>query len=575
MQRFLGIIVALVVVCGAPALAACGNAANQGLTSPTPTAVATYAPPTPTPLPALALTQVELLGAPGVTAGCDAPPEATFTCQAEAVAPVMDVTIVASTYARWSLRWGEVAAPLTGDETLALHINRSGTVAPNLYLVEAGGNRIGVNLARFGLGDGDRMVYVPLREVRDADGNLPNFAAVNELQLVFEWADMQGMLALASARFVAAWEEPVMVGDAALSLAAGLTLPSGFVADVVADNLPANTEVEFAPNGDMLVSLQEGRIWWYMDTDGDQRYDRRRLYATGFTEVVGLLYDPVDGAVWIGGRGALVRTLDTDGNGVADLRETRFEGMPWGRHQNNGLEWNPDPDPFSGEPGKTWIYFGLGATGDLEVGPEYNATVLRFPRTGQSAADLEIVSHGNRNAYDVLWVYLPVDPADPEGPQTWALFASENGPDFNDAPDEVNHIRWGRHYGFPDQFGMVADDAVEDDPYSSPVYPVTAHTSANGLAYIEHPDWPAEYRTLYVALFGEVFSPIKVGHTVERIALSAATTPGGEATYRGVPSDFVVGLDRPLPMATGPDGNMIVGDYATGIIYRIRYAGQP
>ncbi len=567
-------IVVLVVLCCSLALVACASSRALGLTSPTPTAVATYAPPTPTPLPVLALTQDELLGAPGIAAGCDAPPEADFTCEAETVAPVLEVNIVASTYARWSLRWGEVDAPLTGDETLAIHLNRSGTVAPNLYLVQKDGSRLGVSMARFGLVEGDRTIYVPLREVRDMDGNMPNFAEVNEIQIVFEWSDMQGMMALASVRFLDAWEEPVTIGDAATTMAAGLTLPSGFVADVVADNLPANTQIELTPKGDMLVSLQEGRIWWYADTNGDQVYDRRRLYATGFTEIVGLLYDPADGAVWVGGRGALVRTLDTDGDGVADLRETRFEGLPWGRHQNNGLEWNPDPDPFSGEPGGAWIYFGLGSTDDLNVGGEYNATVMRFPRTGQGTDDLEIISHGNRNTYDVVWANVPVDPADPQGPRVWALFGSENGPDFNDAPDEVNHIRWGHDYGFPDQFGMVADAAVEGDPYSSPVTPVGGHTSADGLAYIDHPDWPQEYRTLYVALFGEVFDPAKVGHTVERLSLSAVTLPGGEQTYRAEHSEFIVGLDRPLPLAVGPDGNMLVGDYATGVVYRIRYAGE-
>ena len=129
-------IVVLVVLCCSLALVACAVQRPLGLTSPTPTAVATYAPPTTDPVArVLALTQDELLGAPGITAGCDAPPEADFKCEAESVAPVMEVNIPSSTYARWSLRWGEVDAPLTGDETLMIHLTRSGTVAPNLYLV--------------------------------------------------------------------------------------------------------------------------------------------------------------------------------------------------------------------------------------------------------------------------------------------------------------------------------------------------------------------------------------------------------------------------------------------------------
>ena len=84
--------------------------------------------------------------------------------------------------------------------------------------------------------------------------------------------------------------------------------------------------------------------------------------------------------------------------------------------------------------------------------------------------------------------------------------------------------------------------------------------------------WPEEYRTLYLSLFGEVFSPARVGHTVERISLEAIRLPSGERTFRGTPSDFLTGLDRPLPLAVGPDGNLIVGDYATGLVYRVRYA---
>ena len=61
-----------------------------------------------------------------------------------------------------------------------------------------------------------------------------------------------------------------------------------------------------------------------------------------------------------------------------------------------------------------------------------------------------------------------------------------------------------------------------------------------------------------------------MGHIVERVALSAVTTDAG-VTFRGEPAEFVGGLDRPLPLAVGPDGNLIVGDYAINIIYHMHY----
>jgi hypothetical protein len=557
-------------------LTACGGQAEAPTPAATPTLVPPLVFPTATPAP---LIDRELLGAAGITAACDAPPEAAFTCTDPERAPVLDVAIPASTFARWSVQWQ--GAPLTGDETLTFHLTHTGKLTPNLYLVTADGQRLGVGLSRFGLAAGEQTVHVPLAEMRDENGQTLDFSQVSGLEIVFEWADMEGTLAIDSVRLDSVWRERVQVGDEAKTLAAGLEVPGGFVTTAIAENLRELTQIEFTPEGDMLVSLQNGRIWWY---DRDEaagetlRFTSRHLYAAGFTEIVGLLYDPGDGSVWVGGRGQLVHTLDTDRNGVADARTPRFAGLPWGRHQNNGLTWNPDPDPFSGEPGGSWIYFGYGSTDDLTVGHDLLATVLRFPRDGQSADDLEIVSQGNRNAYDVLFAPVPTNLANPDGPTAWQLFASENGPDFNDAPDEVNHIRWGRHYGFPDQFGPVGSDgnadAVEGDPYSGPVYPATAHASANGLAYVTRPDWPAEYRTLYVSLFGEVFNPKPVGHIVERVSLRSEITPQGELTYRGEPSTFIAGLDRPLPLATTPEGNLLVGDYATGVVYEVSYQGE-
>lgn len=560
MKRFALFLAAVVLL-----LAGCGR--TRTATTPTVTPL-----PTPTAHP-LDWHATALLTAPQFAIQCDHGEGATITCVDQEGSQQIEVTTNASVYARWAMRaTTPIATPLTGLETLHLALTSQGNLAPNLYLVEDDGDRIPVQLQRRGFGPGTRDIYIPLPEIADDDGNRPDFSAVNEIQIVFEWADMAGTLTVDEISFLPVWDEAVAPAPASQELAEALVAPDGFVLDAVADGLSGVTQIAFTDQGDMLVSMQNGRIWWYHN-DGAGTYPRRHLYAAGFTEIVGLLYDPVDGAVWAGGRGQLFRTLDTDDDGVADLTELRIDGLPWGRHQNNGLVWNPDPDPFSGEAGNAWIYFGLGSTGDLEDGSPINSTILRFPRTGQSSDELEIVSRGNRNPYMVVWADLPVDLAAPDGDTTWQLFASENGPDFNDAPDEVNHIRWGHDYGFPDQFGPVEEGAVDGEPYSGPVYPALAHTSASGLAYVNNPDWPPAYRTLYVSLFGQVFSEGIVGHIVEGVTLRTKETNSG-TTYRGEPFDFITGLDRPLPLMTDPNGNLLVGDYATGIIYRVRYAGS-
>ncbi|MBV7333322.1 hypothetical protein KFU94_34820 [Chloroflexi bacterium TSY] len=522
---------------------------------------------------------------------CDHPEDVSMLCHVEPHYVKLGVDIHASTFARWSLRWQDTnsqsSSPtdsylaLTGTETLYLRARRVGAVNPNLYLVERDGDRIPIRLSKYGLQEEWSELYIPLAEIQDEEGRSPDFMSLQELQIVFEWADMTGEVEIESVKFKSVWREPVQVDEESLKMLKALGLPTGFRAEVIATDVRAITQINFIPSGDLLLSLQNGRVWWYTDHDADGRYDERHLYTAGLSEVVGLLYDPVDGSVWLGGRGQLYRTLDRSMNGVADQYDLRIDGLPWGRHQNNGLVWNPDPDPFTGEAGGRWIYFGLGSTEDLDVGGSLNAAILRFPRDGQGLESLEIVSRGNRNPYMLVWADLAHETENGASVATWQLFASENGPDFNNAPDEVNHIRWQHHYGFPERFGPSANDTsnaantdelsqIDGLPYSGSLYAVTPHASASGLAYIDHPTWPAEYRTLYVSLFGQVFSEEIVGHTVERIVLIPETTASGP-TFRGEPSTFIDGLDRPLPMATGPNGNLIVGDYATGIVYRVWY----
>jgi glucose/arabinose dehydrogenase len=515
-------------------------------------------------LPKTTTLGTNLLAAADVSIDCDHPDGANMLCEADGAQQQISVEVDASNFARWTLSLPDSGLPLTGREVLSLDLAIEGQVDLNLYLVEADGRRIYRRLARTDLPEDGQTLYIPLREVRDESGVRVDADALREIQIVFEWADMVGALLLDDLRFLSVWEETIPVP----SLPEGLTVPDGFVIEPAAAGLQALTQIEVISEDKLLVSGQDGRIWWYEDRTGDGFYESRQLYASGFWEVVGLLYDPTDGAVWIGGRGFLWHTLDTTGDGIANVKELRVEGLPWGRHQNNGLIWNPVADPFSGEPAYSWIYFGLGSTGDLEVGEELSATVLRFPRDGSSQEDLQVVARGVRNAYGLLWAPIPH-----EDGVDWALFAGENGPDFHHAPDEVNHIRWQHHYGFPEQYGMVEPPEAEGDPYSSPVYEVDAHASANSLAYVQNPDWPEAYRTLYVSLFGSVFSPDPVGQTVDRIDLRPIETASG-TTYRGESSIFIGGLDRPLPLVTDANGNMLVGDYATGIIYRVRYVGE-
>ncbi|MEZ4582098.1 MAG: hypothetical protein R3A10_10760 [Caldilineaceae bacterium] len=183
-----------------------------------------------------------------------------------------------------------------------------------------------------------------------------------------------------------------------------------------------------------------------------------------------------------------------------------------------------------------------------------------------------MVSRGNRNPYMVTWAPVPVDLADPAGPTAWQLFASENGP-----TSTARRTRSATSAGAMTTAFRAGSARWRTRPRTALRTAARsirlAHASASGLAYVNNPDWPAQYRTLYVSLFGQVFSPDVVGHLVEGVTLAQVETATGP-TYRGEPFDFITGLDRPLPMAIAPDGNLVVGDYAMGVLYHVAYAGM-
>jgi ABC-type branched-subunit amino acid transport system ATPase component len=62
----------------------------------------------------------------------------------------------------------------------------------------------------------------------------------------------------------------------------------------------------------------------------------------------------------------------------------------------------------------------------------------------------------------------------------------------------------------------------------------------------------------------DVSLEVRAGAKVQRVA---PTKTG--STYRGTVTPFLTGMEHPLAVAFAPDRSLLVGDWATGTIYRI------
>ncbi|MEU9184906.1 PQQ-dependent sugar dehydrogenase [Streptomyces sp. NPDC048484] len=153
--------------------------------------------------------------------------------------------------------------------------------------------------------------------------------------------------------------------------------------------------------------------------------------------------------------------------------DTVFRGIPKGTNHNGGrIAFGPDK----------MLYVGTGETYVTELAQDKKSTggkILRLTPEGEPAPgnpfDSPVYSYGHRNVQGLAW--------DTEQ----RLFASEFG---QDTWDELNHIKPGGNYGWPDVEGKS-----DDSKYQSPIDQwSTDEASPSGIAYAEGSIWMAGLR---------------------------------------------------------------------------------
>jgi putative membrane-bound dehydrogenase-like protein len=136
--------------------------------------------------------------------------------------------------------------------------------------------------------------------------------------------------------------------------------------------------IEWGPDGKLWVAEMAdyplgrdgkmkpgGRIRYLEDTDRDGDYDKSTLFMTGVNFPTGVL--PWRSGVVVTAAPEIFYVADTNGDGIADLRETLYRGFVEGNTQLrvNGLQWGLDG----------WVYCANGWSGGVVRGVKSGAEV--------------------------------------------------------------------------------------------------------------------------------------------------------------------------------------------------------
>jgi glucose/arabinose dehydrogenase len=386
----------------------------------------------------------------------------------------------------------------------------------------------------------------------------------------------------------------------------GITLPQGFCAAVVAENVGRARHLVIAPNGDVFVSLMGGRgggggIVSLRDTDGDGRLDKRETFGEGSATGVALH----NGYIYYATTTSVVRYKLAAGElKPSGAPETIVDGLPAARqHQDKGLAFD----------GKGGVYVNVGAPSNACQQPdrqpnvpgqdpcpllEQHGGIWRFDenKLGQKQADGKRYATGMRQMVGLTW----------HDNSLWAVMHNRDGLDTMwpgkftveqnaEWPAEyLLKIQDGANFGWPYCFYNNAEkklvvnpeyggDGKKDDRcagFTPPTVAFPGHWAPNDVLFYTATQFPKAYQSgAFVAFHGSWNrAPLpQAGYNVTFVPFSGGKPSGDRQMF----ADGFAGRTplmnpgqataRPGGLAVGPDGSLYITEDAKGKIWRVMY----
>ena len=318
-------------------------------------------------------------------------------------------------------------------------------------------------------------------------------------------------------------------------VAAEFELPPGFAAVQWADALEEPIALAFSPDGRLFVAETGGRVWTFLDADGNGRAEEGILFA----EVdVGLHSIAVasDRLVYLGGRGRVSIARDRDGDGRADTVAPLVRDLFVGQHSSNRIALGPD--------GRVYITIVSTCDGPCAENNPLSVSILTLH---PGSPELEIYASGLHDPYSLAF--------SPDG----ALWATDRGFDFPCVTSErLTRVALGTADGWP-------DCAQEPGPQrasvsGAPAVDLGRDAGARGIAWFQSDLVPPKFSGGFYIAFARGDGPAAGAHV-----RFAGLLPDGSLFLR----EFASGFGEASDVASGPMATVFVADQARGVVYRI------
>jgi glucose/arabinose dehydrogenase len=343
------------------------------------------------------------------------------------------------------------------------------------------------------------------------------------------------------------------------------TMPNGdvLIAEATSADRPPRSVFDYAMVSTMrraaAMGVSANRITRLRDADGDGVAEIQEVFMEGLNQPFGMAL--LGDTFYVGNTDGLVAFPYTQGaTKITAPGRPIIPFKPAGHWTRSLL---PSPDGSK-------LYVGVGSLSNIaDFGMEVEEGRAAIYEVDVATGTGRIFAGGLRNAVGMAW--------EPTTGALWTVVNERDGLGDETPPDYLTSVRDGGFYGWPYCYwGQTVDDRVTQDAAMvakaiTPDYALGGHTASLGLCWLPAGTLPGFPDGMAIGQHGSwnrsklsgyklVFVPFQNGKPSgpPRDILSGFLAPDERVSY-----------GRPVGVAIGPDGSVLMADDVGDVIWRV------
>jgi glucose/arabinose dehydrogenase len=342
-------------------------------------------------------------------------------------------------------------------------------------------------------------------------------------------------------------------------------LPNGdvLVAEALTLAGPIRTPFDHAQFSTMKRAAAVGdspnRITLLRDRDGDGMAETREPFLEGLSQPFGMAL--LGDTFYVGNTDGVVAFPYAAGASRLTAPGRKLAEFKPGGHWTRSLLPSPDGQK---------LYVGVGSLSNIgEQGMAAEEGRAAIWELDLASGRSRVFASGLRNPVGLAW--------EPRTGALWTVVNERDGLGDETPPDYLTSVQDGGFYGWPYCYwGQTADDRVPQDPAMvagaiTPDYALGGHTASLGLCWLPADTLPGFPEGMAIGQHGSWNRSTLSGYKVIFVPFASGRPAGPprDILTGFLASDERVSYGRPVGVAIGPDGSLLVADDVGDVIWRV------